>query len=440
MTIGDILDAAQEFLHDDGAVWPRAELLTWANDGYRQLLAQSHAVVRPFQIDVPGRTAWSGSQEWEDRHGQGTWRLFTYSTRSSSMNVTFKWEAQTLEGITPEASADCITHLWELYYADSVDQHCRLVLSKQHERPLKVYHDNERMIGASTRELDTLQTDWWQTQGSPIFWFPSSGGRDGSYEIYEIASEYVQSYHHDDADQGMPRLFTGDRTYGVDSNVDRWDYAYSGSPDAGMASGLGYRFTSRTDDQTTEAVFSWELDQLNDGTSSDSTSADPVATHWWEAGVTSSTQPDEQFLAIGIARITSSPDRQYLTAPYANAEFSALGVPRDFKSSDQAITIWEIIVSATELNEDDGLSLIPSRMAKYIKFYVLSRAFSRKGQGFKPDMAQHFTALFQLGVGLLAKIGNLGFIDRNYAREEVMPTRGYRMPQVQLPPEFERQY
>ena len=438
--IGDIIDQAQEFLHDGGAIWPRAELLTWANDGYRQLLAQSHATVRPFQIDVPGRTAWSGSQEWEDRYGQGTWRQFAYHTRSSSIAVTYKWEAQILEGISPEASVDCITYLWELVYADEIDMHCRLILSKQHERPLKVYHDNKRLLGAGMRELDTLETDWWKEQGDPIFWFPSGGGRDGSYEVYELSSAYVQSYHLDEADQGIPRLFSGDRTYGLESDVDRWDYTYSGFPDAGMSPGLGYRFTSLTDDQTTDAVFPWELDELNDGTSSNSTSADPVATHSWEAGVSSSTQPDGQFIGIGLVRSISSPDRQYLVAPYANSEFSALGSPRDFKSSDDAITIWEIIVSSTELDEDDTLSLMPAKMAKYIKFYILSRAFSRKGEGFRPDMAMHFTALFQLGVGLLSKIGNLGFIDRNYAREEVSPTRGYRMPQVQFPPEFERQY
>src|SRR3990167_8463808 len=137
MSISDILDKAQEFLHDDGAIWPRVELLNWANDGYRQLLAQSHAVVRPFQLDVPGRTAWSSTQEWEDRHGEGTWRKFTFSVRSVSLECTYRWESQTLEGISPEASVDSITQLWELAFAGSVDQHTRLVLSKQHERPLK---------------------------------------------------------------------------------------------------------------------------------------------------------------------------------------------------------------------------------------------------------------------------------------------------------------
>ena len=432
MTLSQILDQAQEFLHDDGAVWTRAELLSWANDGYRQLLAQSHAVVRPFQLDVPGRTAWAGTQEWEDRHGQGTWRLATYHIRSQSIACTFKWEAQALEGIEPEASVDCVTQLWEIAYADSVDQHCRLVLSKQHERPLKVYHDDKRLIGASTRELDQLQTAWWEQQGDPIFWFPTNGGRDGSYEIYQLDIGYTQSYHHDAAESGMPRLFEGDRTYAVDSAVDRWAYSYSGHPDAGMAPGLGYRFTSATDDATTDATFAWELDQLNAGTSSDTDQGDPVATHWWED------EAAEIELAVGLSRGISSPDRQYAAAPYANGGFASVGIGRDFKSSTSAITIWEIIVVASELDEGDSLSLIPGQMAKYVKFYVLARAFSRKGRGFRPDLAQHYTGLFQVGVALFTKIGNLGFIDRNFAREAVSPVRGYTPPLVQLPPQFER--
>ncbi len=436
MTIATIIDGAQEFLHDNGAIWTRAELLHWANDGYRQLLAQSHAVVRPFQIDVPGRTAWSGSQEWEDRHGQGTFRLFTYHVRAASICATFQWEAQALEGISPNASTDAITQLWELPYADSMDQHCRLILSKQHERAVKLYHDDKRLIGASTKELDTLTTDWWQQTGSPIFWFPSNAGRDGSYEIYELDAGYTQSYDQQEADAGMPRLFSGDRTYQIDSDVASWDYAYTGNPDTGMVPGLGYRFTGASVGGTYNTTFAWERTQVDTGTSSDTATTATANTYPWEVLSDSTLTPI--FLGLGLARAISSPDRQYMAAPYANAEFSALGIPRDFKSSADAITIWEIIVSATELDEPDGLSLIPRQMAKYIKFYVLSRAFSRKGEGYRPDMAQHFTSLFQLGVALLTKIGNLGFIDRDYQRDQVTQSGGYRPPRVQLPPQFER--
>jgi hypothetical protein len=436
MTIGAIIDQAQEFLHDSGAIWTRAELLNWANDGYRQLLAQSQAVVRPFQIDTPGRTAWSGSQEWEDRHGSGTFRTFGYNVDTASISVTYRWEAEFLGGLEPADSVDCITQLWELVYTDSVDQHMRLVLSKQHERAIKVYFDDKRMIGASVRELDTLTTEWWQQTGDPIFFFPSQGGRDGSYEVYEINSGYVQSYDLQEAQAGIPRRFTGDRTYENEGSVDIWNYAYSSTGDAGMVVGLGRRFTGASSGGVYDTTFSWEIDEIDDGTSSDTATVSSAATYPWEILYDSTLTAVE--LSLGLIRGAISPDRQYLAAPYASAEFSTLGTARDFKSSADAITIWEIIVLASQLDEDDGLSLIPSQMAKYLKFYVLSRAFSRKGRGFRPDIAQHFAALFQIGVALLAKIGNQGFIDRNYARESVVPTASYRPPLVQLPPEFER--
>ena len=438
MLISDIIDGAQEFLHDDGDIWTRDELLAWANDGYRQLLAQSHAVVRPFQIDLPGRSTWAGSQEWEDRHGEGTFRLYTYHVRSASISACYQWEAQTLEGIEPEDSVDCVTSLWESVYSDSIDQHSRLVLSKQHERPLKVYYDDKRLIGASTRELDTLATEWWTQTGTPTFWFPTNGGRDGSYEIYELQTSYSQGYDLQDLDTGVPRLLSGDRTYGFSSEDVRFSYAYTGHGDAGMSVGLGYRFTTQSDGGIYDAIWAWEVAEVDDGSSSDTTTYDSVGTQQWEIVVDSSLDEQQFDLALGLVRGVSSADRQYLAAPYANAEYSTLGIARDWKTSESAITIWEIIVSATELDEGDGLSLIPPRFGKYLKYYVLSRAFSRKGRGFRPDMASHFTALFQVGVARLSKIGNLGFVDRNYAREAVVVSSGYKPPMVQLPPEFER--
>ena len=157
MLVGAILDKAQTFLHDDGIIWSRAQLLDWLNDGYRQLLAQSHAVVRPFQIDVPGRTAWAASQEWEDRHGQGTFRQFAYHSHAGEVSCCFKWESQHLEGVAVEPSLDATTQMWEIVHTSDFEQHCRLVLSKQHERPIKVYHDDKRLLGASAKEMDTLR-------------------------------------------------------------------------------------------------------------------------------------------------------------------------------------------------------------------------------------------------------------------------------------------
>lgn len=436
MTVGDLIDEAQSFLHDDGEIWPRAELLNWATDGYRQLLAQSHAVVRPTQIDVPARTAWVGTQEWEDRFGQGTWRKATFASRSTQYQTTFQWEAEQLDGLSPSTTNSAITHPWEIYYlGGETDAHMRLVLSKQHERPLKVYHDDKRLIGASTREVDTLTTEWWKQTGDPIFWFPSEGGRDGSYEVYQISSAYAQGYHCDEREAGGPRLFSGERTYSHETPNSEWTYAYTSIGDSGFLAGLGYRITDLSTDRTVLHLYEWEDAE---GYGADSAEADAVATYQWEVDGGYDSTTDSPAIRVGVLRTISSADRQYLATPYANAEYSTLGVPRAWGTSADSITIWEIIVTADELTETDGLSLIPSRMGKYVKYYILSRAFSRKGRGFRPDLSQHYTALFQLGVGLLSKLGNLGFIDRSYSRDTVTIAAQYRPPVVQFPPQYER--
>jgi len=59
------LDKVQSRLHDDGTLWPRAELLRYYNDGYRQLLARSKCTRRLHSMDVPGRVAYAGVYEWE---------------------------------------------------------------------------------------------------------------------------------------------------------------------------------------------------------------------------------------------------------------------------------------------------------------------------------------------------------------------------------------
>ena len=73
-TVGDDLTLIQERLHDGGTLWPRAELLRWLNDGYRELLAKSGAFSRLLPLDVPGRHTYAVSHDWETRHTSGgTW-------------------------------------------------------------------------------------------------------------------------------------------------------------------------------------------------------------------------------------------------------------------------------------------------------------------------------------------------------------------------------
>lgn len=433
MLVETILDNAQEFLHDDGSVWPRAELLSWCNDGYRQLLAQSRAVVRPYQLDMPGRTSWSACQEWEDRHADGTFRKFTLSVQSGAIQATSRWEAETIEGIEPTISLENTSQLWERAYSDENDAHFQVVLSKAHEEPHKVYWDNRRLFGASTRELDLLDTNWWSQGGQPVFFFPSNAGRDGSYEVYEVITSYNQAYDLKGIEAGIPREISGDRTYGITNGADRWAYAYSDAGSAGGFPGLGWRFTGQASNGTFY-TFAWEVDTAAAST----TDADPVGTSPFDAQYYAA---DEVFLAIGLGREIRSSDRQYVPAGYDSGTDQIFGGIRDFKSSADSLTVWEVITPTRELTESDTPGLIPRQFGKYLKFYVLSRAYSRKGEGFRPDLAQHFTSLFQVGIGLLTKLSDLSLIDKVYAREDFVSsgTLG-RMPRVQLPSTYERQF
>ena len=429
MIVETIIDAAQDMLHDDGKVWGRDELLEWLNDGYRQLLAQSCACNRPYIIDVPGRHAWAGTQEWEDRHGPGTFRKFTESVNSGAIQASSKWEAESIDGIASTQSLEGVTQLWERTLSGHAEARFSFITSKAHEKPVRIYWDDRRLMGASVREMDMLDTDWFQQGGRPIFAFPN--GRDGTYEVYQMVTDYAQGYDCKNGESGgLPRLFSGSRTYVVDSPTDRWAYAYTDSGSAGAMPGLGFRITGQaTDESQTFYVFDWEREHLEGGTDfEDSTD------------VGSSLFDNLALLGVGVAREIRSTDRQYVPAPYDSGAPEICGIPRDYKSSEDSLTIWEAIVPTRPLTEADSLAMIPKQFGKYLKFYVLSRAFSRKGEGFRPDLAQHFTSLFQVGVGVLKKIANLGYVDRVYARESFRGSPTGRPPAVQLPASFERQF
>lgn len=435
MIVETIIDRAQEFLHDDGELWTRSELLTWLNDGYRQLLAQSHACVRPFVIDVPGRHAWGATYEWEDRHGKGTFRKFTQSILSSALQATSRWEAEMIEGIEPTESLECTSQLWERTLSEDNDNRFVFITSKAHEMPIRIYWDDRKLYGASTREMDMLETDWFQQGGRPIFAMPSNDGRDGVYEVYQMVTDYSQAYELQLADNGLPRHFEGERDYGLESSVVTWNYAYTNSGEAGIISGLGFRITGQaTDSARTFYCFEWERELL-EGETTVST-ADIIGTGPFDIQHSAV----EVALGVGLAREIRSDDRQYVPAPYDSGAAEICGVPRDYKSTEDSLTIWESIVPTRPLTEDDSLALIPKQMGKYLKYYILSRAFSRKGQGFRPDMAQHFTSLFQVGVGLLKRISTLSFVDRVYSRQSFTGSPTGRPPQVQFPSNFERQY
>lgn len=436
MIVETILDEVQSYLHDDGEVWPRSELLRLLQDAYRSMLTTSGCTVRPFQIDVPGRTASSNTHEWESDLTPGTTRIFTRTAGNRPLKVLFLWEVEALENITPASSYEVVTHLWEQAYSEDTDAHFRFTLPRQTDRPLKVYWDTKRLAHTTVRELDQSYSRWWRDTGEPLATLPGVGP-DHSLEAYLLSTGYVQAYNHLDYDLGLPRLFSSDsdREYEVHSLVQTWDYAYTSSADSGMMPGTGLNIAFTLISTGVRGLFSWEADTTVDA---DDENGDVAGTIVTSSGEQETMQiGDVPQLGVGIARWLLSDDRQYLGVSYDSGQ-DLVGIPRRYASSDEALTIWEAIVPDRPLTEDDTPDLLPAQLHKYLKYYVLGWALSRQGEGYRPDLAQHFLALFQLGVGLLALLGTPSVLDRDFAREQAQDASIKAPPRVRLPATFPR--
>lgn len=401
-------------------MWSREELLEWAFDGYADMLAQSKAVVRPFQYDLPPRVAYAGTYEWEDL-AKGTFVCFAHKGRLS--RSTFEWEIEHLEGATaPENSYGASSQLWEMAHLADINRHFRFIVGKAHHQPLRVYWDDKQLIGTSSKEMDLRDTRWWVEDGEPIAWLKGTG-RDQSFEVFETEYTYGQAYDLKDASQGLPRYFTGSRTWTSDSGLDTWDYAYANGGDFHVR-GLGRRIT--TQNSSYFYIFGWE-DDLDTSTS---TSA---YTYPWEAPMLGL---DVERLPTGTSRYVSSPDRQYLAAPYEGGGYIPVGIGRDWKSSQNAVTLWEVITTTGTVFEDDEPALVPRHLHKYLRWFVLAQAFGRKGEGQNADLAQHYSALYEVGVQFMFTMANQTTLDRNYAREDAMPVGRGRPPRPRLPSNY----
>jgi hypothetical protein len=446
-TVEQELDLIQERLHDNGVLWPREELLRWFNDGYGAILAGSNATRRWNIHDIPPRTAWAVSFEWEARHAPGTFRKFTKTSLAGQRLCTYEWEIESNEGATPTNSNFCVTQLWEMEHAGVIDDHYRFFLPASHERILRVAWNDKRMFGTSAQELDLMEGRWWQEEGEPTYWLRGQD-RDKSFEAYQIETSYHQSYFQTDV-WGLPRLFEssefdallleGDRSYSTVASTYQNAFAYTNPEDAGTyIDGLGWRFTYETNPVfpiNTTFLWEWTLMEAAYGVesygetpyggSATDTDAGTAYTHSWE-----SEHLDGEELptfALGMLRAISSPDRQYLPQAYDTGELPLFGSAREFKSSRNNISILETIVHTRDLEEDDTPGLIPEKMQKYLRFYVWGMAFGREGEGQNPIIAKHYMDRFQQGTDIMKMLANITNLDREYSRGE-SPVLNRRMP------------
>ena len=216
-TAADLLDDVQRFLQDtttpgsDGALWTRADLLESLNDAYRELLTKSQAVRRYTILDVPGRFSSTGTSNWEARYAAGgSYRKWTWS--AIGYECSSMWEVQHLEGVTPLTSGEGLSQEWERAFRNPSDMHYQFALPRDNERIAAMWYDNRRLTPVTTRQLDALETNWVSMGDYPLAW-TTGVGRSRTFEIYEIVTTYGQGYSLPGGPHGIPRRFSGVRTY-----------------------------------------------------------------------------------------------------------------------------------------------------------------------------------------------------------------------------------
>ena len=139
---------------------------------------------------------------------------------------------------------------------------------------------------------------------------------------------------------------------------------------------------------------------------------------------------------VGTIRSIESADRQYWAQNASNSAAFYGGI-RQFQSSDDALEIWHTVVPRVELTEQDTPDLLPDQAHKYLRFYVLSKAFGRQGPGMNLQLSGLYQAQFDRGVNTWSKLTNVAKEDQTVQREMVDDVRRHRVPLVRLPANFE---
>ena len=442
-TVSDDLDLIQERLHDLGAIWTRAELLRWYTHGLESFLGLTNCVRRLCITDLPPRYAGTYCFEWEVRHVTGPTWMCLLGAHDATRRCTTAWEVEQVDGVTPSAAYVGVTQQWERAYTDESDRPYQLVLPRHSDTVMRVQWNHRLLYPVGVRELDETSTRWMREVGLPR-WFTPGTGRLRSLELYEISTTYGQAYECQDyRNGGGVRGWSGARTYAVSSprRDNAWAYTTSGEARAlevipyRVLPGLGWRVTQKaTDTSVSFCVQTWEK-ELQQGTTSGFTAGGTVGTYGWEVDFGAALL---QF-GVGTPRRITSPDRQYWAQSYGNGQGLFYGSVREVQSEDNAVSVTHSVGVDVMLTEDDVPDLIPSRMQKYLRYYTLSMAFGRQGEGRRGDLSDHYARRFDRGVRMMRKWMTLTRRDRAFVRTDTDQRPG-RIPLVRLPSTFEPQW
>lgn len=437
LTVGEQLDKIQAQLHDEAALWPRAQLLRYFNDAYSDLLSMARCTSRLTQVSVPPRYGYTFCYEWEDRFTEeAPSRMMLWPAQNNRFRCTYYWEAEFLEGITPTNSRAGITQDWERSHIADADHHFVYALPHDTDLIRCVRWDHKKLSATAVKELDETDSAWFRRVGEPSWWTDGTGRR-GSIELYELRTDYTQAYSLVDFTAGFARWFSGSNTYQVDSAIIDNAYAYTGGGDtirtagvqASPFTGLGWRFTFSSTTVSYTAVQHWEIEQVNGATPS--TTGTTRSTYSWEALRFVGTI--EEF-GVGTIRGITSEDRQYF------AVGDNTGGVRFLSSSDDSVEILHTVYPDIELTEDDETGLLPVAAQKYIRYGTLKRALLRTGPGQNAELAKHYADREMQGVKFLKRLADLGAMDRVHVREDADTDTSGRPPYVRLPSNYPSVY
>ena len=198
--------------------------------------------------------------------------------------------------------------------------------------------------------------------------------------------------------------------------------------------GAGYRLTPyQTTTGTADyfCMFSWEKETIDGGTIAKASA--PAYSFRWEEELDVSASPIT--FHTGVLRTVTSPDRQYLAVSTSSADFQGCG--RVWHASPANVMVTHTLTQDRDLNEDDTPDLIPPQLRKYLRRFVMARAYGRTGEGYRADLAEFYQQWFQAGVRLFTKLSDLTHRARVWRRDDTSMRSG-RMPRVRMPSTFEQ--
>ena len=433
-TAASILDDAQVYLHDDGTIWSRAELLDYLNDGYKRLLTETSAIRTIRCLDVPPRYTYVISHPWERQQILGQSHQWTWPTLTEAQYAcAYRWEIEQLAGATPSNGEAACTQAWERLYSLTVDRADRYAYPSDHLKTFRMAFDSQRLSATSTQELDEYSRTWETDDGLPG-WHHGDLGGIKEFAVYLSVSADGQSIETGEPALGLTRTYTGTRTYAFEGPFEQ-GYAFTvmgDNPNSGLLPGPGYKIT---DDTTVaadyQAMYSWEKNHL-EGTTLTAEAAYIFAYPWENefAGLAG-----RSVVGVGMFR-SATGARQYLCESADVPGGSLLGTVRSWASADDNLFLDYSVLPET-VAEADSPSLLPGQFSKYLRFYVLSRAFGREGEGYHPTLSEHFSQRFGLGMAFLRQIARFAMKARTYQSQGITASF-QRPPRVRLPATYPR--